>query len=119
MGFIIWGLGYKKRLLLYLIVDSAGWVLVRDGVWRKPLAVSREKGVQMDLVRLEPDFLDKPHVHNGFEWVFVLDGWFEDSRGVHRKGDFVVNTTEGVHQPKTGKEGCLLLIVWTGSVSEV
>ena len=73
----------------------------------------------MDLIRLEPDFVDRPHRHDGFEWVYVLDGGFSDDKGVHRKGDFVVNSTEGVHQPRTGPEGCLLLIVWTGSVTEV
>jgi len=97
-------------------MESGGWVLLRCGVWRKPLASDRERGLQMDLVRLEPNFLDKPHFHNGFEWVYVLEGEFTDDRGVHRKGDFVVNSTEGVHRPSTGPDGCLLLIVWTGSV---
>ena len=93
--------------------------MLREGVWRKPLAVDEEKGFQADLIRIEPNFVDRPHMHDGFEWVYVLDGELRDDKGVHRKGDFVVNSTEGVHRPSTGEAGCLLLIVWTGSVSEV
>ena len=83
------------------------------------MAVNGEKGVQADLIRLEPDFSDRPHTHDGFEWVYVLEGSFTDDAGVHKAGDFIVNSTEGVHQPKTGSDGCVLLIVWTGSVTAV
>ncbi len=95
------------------------WVRLREGVWRRPLAVNGEKGVQADLIRLASDFVDRPHVHDGFEWVYVLEGSFTDQAGEHKAGDFVVNTTEGVHQPRTGPDGCLLFIVWTGSVTPV
>ena len=97
---------------------SEGWFKVRSGVWRKPLAADGGRGIQADLMRIRPDFADRPHVHGGFEWVYVLEGGFKDQAGWHGKGDFIVNTTEGVHQVTTGPDGCLLLIVWTGSVRE-
>ena len=97
-------------------ISSDGWVFVRDGIERKPLAESAEKGLQIDLMRIKPNFSDRPHFHDGFEWVYILEGSLVDEKGVHRKGDFIVNTTEGVHQPSTGPEGCMLLIVWCGSV---
>ena len=78
-----------------------------------------ERGIQVDLIRIEPDLTDKPHIHDGSEWVYVLEGSFTDQKGAHRKGDFIVNTTEGIHQVSTGKDGCLLLIVWCGSVTPV
>ena len=98
-------------------MDSDGWTSLREGITRKPLAVNKEKGVQIDLIKIKPNFTDHPHTHDGFEWVYILEGELTDDKGVHKKGDFLVNTTEGIHQPKTGKDGCTLLIVWTGSVT--
>ncbi|MFH0862189.1 MAG: cupin domain-containing protein [Candidatus Altiarchaeota archaeon] len=96
-----------------------GWVPVRPGIMRKPLAIEPGRGIQADIMRIEPDFTDLPHTHNGFEWVYLLEGGFTDQAGEHKKGDFLINTTEGVHQLRTGKEGCTLIIVWTGSVTRI
>jgi anti-sigma factor ChrR (cupin superfamily) len=98
---------------------DSDFIRVREGIDRLPLAVNPELGIQADIMRIAPDFTDIAHTHNGFEWVYILEGSLEDDRGVHKKGDFIINTTEGIHQPKTGKEGCTLLIVWTGSVSKL
>jgi len=98
---------------------NVGWVPVRNGIERKALAKDPEKGLQADLMRIKPNFVDRPHTHDGFEWVYVLEGELSDDKGVHRKGDFLVNTTVGVHQPRTGPEGCTLLIVWCGSVKQL
>jgi len=98
-------------------MDSGGWRLLRPGVERKPLAANPGLGIQADLIRIRPNLTDLPHTHDGFEWVWVLEGGFKDQKGEHKAGDFVVNTTEGVHQLTTGQEGCLLYIVWTGSVT--
>lgn len=100
-------------------MTSDGWLPLRRGILRKPLAADAGKGVQMDLIRIEPNVTDRPHVHNGFEWVYILEGNFTDQNGVHKKGDFIENTMEGVHHVSTGDEGCLLIITWTGSVTEV
>jgi len=98
---------------------SEGWLELREGIKRKPLAADRERGIQFDLIKIRPNFDDNPHVHDGFEWVYILEGGFTDDAGEHKAGDFLKNSTEGVHQVKTGPEGCTLLIVWTGSVTEV
>ena len=39
------------------MVDD-GWVLLRPGIMRKPLATDDEKGVQVDLIRIDADFTD-------------------------------------------------------------
>jgi anti-sigma factor ChrR (cupin superfamily) len=100
-------------------MTSSGWLQLREGMQRKPLAADGERNIQMDLIKIKPNLVDRPHVHDDFEWVYVLEGSFTDARGVHKKGDFIVNTTEGIHQVSTGDDGCLLLILWSGSVSEV
>ena len=91
------------------------WRNVREGVSAKHLAKDPERGLQMDLMKIEPGFVDVTHYHNGFEWVYVLDGCLEDEKGKHVKGDFLLNEKDAEHRPFS-KEGCLLLIVWCGSV---
>ncbi|MFC2162681.1 cupin domain-containing protein [Candidatus Altiarchaeota archaeon] len=97
-------------------MDSEGWVQLRQGIWRKPLARDEEKGVQADYIRVEPDFSDHPHFHQGLEWVYIIEGGFTDQAGRHVAGDFLINSMDGEHQVSTGPDGCLLLIFWTGSV---
>jgi anti-sigma factor ChrR (cupin superfamily) len=112
---IIFGLFRGRAKVLNMEKD--GWVALRPGIERKPLAADPKKGLQADMMRIAPNFTDRPHTHDGFEWVYILEGEMTDQAGVHRKGDFLINTTEGIHQPSTGRDGCTLLIVWTGSVS--
>lgn len=93
------------------------WIEVRDGVLRKLLARDDSKNLQIDVIKLEPEFKDTPHWHNDWEWVYVLEGSFEDEKGVHKKGDFLINDKVNVHTPKS-KEGCTLLCVWCGSIRD-
>ena len=97
-------------------VDN-GWIALREGVDRLPLAKNDERGIQADIIRLAPNHVDLAHTHDDFEWVYILEGQFTDDVGVHKAGDFVINSTESIHQPRTGPDGCTLLIVWTGSVT--
>jgi anti-sigma factor ChrR (cupin superfamily) len=99
-------------------MNPEGWTPVRPGIERKPLAADKNLGIQADLMRIQPNFVDREHTHDGFEWVYILEGEMTDQKGTHKSGDFLINTTEGIHQPSTGKDGCTLLIVWTGSVTE-
>jgi len=91
------------------------WVRVREGISRKPLARDEKRGVQMDILRIEPGLKDQPHWHDDWEWVYVLEGDLIDGKGVHNKGDFVLNEKDTRHQP-TSKSGCTAVIVWCGSV---
>ena len=97
---------------------SDGFVRLRPGIERKPLAVNKGLGVQADIMRIAPNFKDTPHTHDGFEWVYILEGRLTDERGTHKAGEFIINTTEGIHQPSTGEDGCTLIIFWTGSVTK-
>ncbi|MBD3388415.1 MAG: hypothetical protein GF416_05030 [Candidatus Altiarchaeales archaeon] len=114
-----WSGGFKVWRVFFSYMDSEGWVELRPGVMRRPLAVNEGWGLQADLIRIGGGVTDRPHTHDDIEWVYVLEGSFEDQAGMHVKGDFVVNSSEGVHQVTTGPGGCLLFIVWSGSVSEV
>jgi anti-sigma factor ChrR (cupin superfamily) len=100
-------------------MEDSGWLPLRPGIERRPLAKDTARGIQADLIRIEPNLTDRPHTHDGFEWVYLLEGGFTDQSGTHKAGDFLINTTEGVHQLTSGPDGCTLFIVWTGSVTEV
>ncbi len=92
-----------------------GFKKIRDKVWRKPLARDDNRKVQIDILRIEPGLVDPPHWHDDWEWVYILEGSLEDEKGIHRKGDFVVNGKDTRHEPRS-KEGCTAVIVWCGSV---
>lgn len=94
---------------------EAGWRKVREGVQAKSLAKDSARGIQMDLMKISPGFDDPIHYHNDWEWVYILEGSLEDNRGKHVKGDFVINDKDSEHKPSS-KKGCLILIVWCGSV---
>ena len=94
------------------------WIRLREGVERFPLTKDEKRGIQADLIRIAPDHVDRAHTHDGFEWVYIIEGGFTDDAGTHKAGDFIINSTEGIHQPKTGPDGCKLIIFWTGSVTE-
>lgn len=91
------------------------WTKIREGVYRKPMAKDPKRGVQMDLLKLEAGLKDPPHWHDDWEWVYILKGSMEDSKGVHRAGEFVLNEKDTKHEPSS-KEGCTAVIVWCGSV---
>ncbi len=97
-------------------MEDEKWVNVREGIMRKPLAENRKWGLQADIMRIKPNFKDKAHRHDDYEWVYILEGSFTDAKGKHSKGEFLENNTEDIHQVTTGAEGCTLLIVWCGSV---
>ncbi|MFH1391122.1 MAG: cupin domain-containing protein [Candidatus Diapherotrites archaeon] len=90
--------------------------LLRKGIQIKHLAKDSKSGLQMDILKIEPNWVDQGHFHDDFEWVYVLEGSMEDEKGIHKKGDFLINTAEGIHKPSS-KEGCELLIVWSGKVT--
>ncbi|MFH0861210.1 MAG: cupin domain-containing protein [Candidatus Altiarchaeota archaeon] len=94
-----------------------GWERIRKGIDARKLANNPELGIRFDILRLEAGLIDVPHVHDGFEWVYVLEGSFEDQNGVHKQGDFIENYQGQKHWVKSD-DGCKILIVWTGSVSK-
>lgn len=84
---------------------------------RKSLAKDPKRKLQMDILRIEPDFVDVPHWHDDFEWVYILEGSLEDEKGLHKKGDFIINDKDARHRP-TSRDGCTAIIMWCGSVRQ-
>ncbi len=91
------------------------WNKIRKGVYVKHLAKDPNRNIQMDLVKISQNFVDVVHYHNSTQWTYILEGSLEDETGKHVKGDFIIEEKDSKHQP-CSKEGCLMLIVWCGSV---
>ncbi|PIN84758.1 MAG: hypothetical protein COV47_05810 [Candidatus Diapherotrites archaeon CG11_big_fil_rev_8_21_14_0_20_37_9] len=91
------------------------WKPLRKGIGEKELALDSETKLKMSLLKIEAGFNDIGHRHDSWEWVYILEGSLEDEKGLHKKGDFLINTTEGIHRPSS-QDGCVVLIVWSGKV---
>jgi anti-sigma factor ChrR (cupin superfamily) len=52
-----------------------------------------------------------PHRHEGYEYIFVLEGAQRDERGSYSAGSFVVNEPGMTHRV-TSDSGCVVLILW-------
>src|SRR3990167_2049176 len=92
------------------------WKELREGIKIKALAQDPKLGLQMDILNVPAGFADSGHYHGDWEWVYVLEGSIEDEKGLHRKGDFFINSAGVLHKPFS-EEWCKLLIVWSGKVT--
>jgi len=98
-------------------MTEKGWKKLRNGIEIKHLARDDAHNIQIDLIRIAPGLKDSPHWHDSWEWVYILEGDLVDERGVHKKGDFLINQKDSRHQPAS-ETGCTALIVWCGSVRQ-
>jgi quercetin dioxygenase-like cupin family protein len=88
--------------------DSIGWKAFRDNASIKNLV---KEGIQVDLIKLEPNSQFDEHVHESAEWIYVLKGSFSDEKGTYSKGHFVVNEKGSKHATKSGAEGCEVIVI--------
>jgi anti-sigma factor ChrR (cupin superfamily) len=55
-----------------------------------------------------------PHIHQGYEEFYVIDGELQDADGkIFKKGDFVTFEPGTNHNSQT-KNGCLLIVFMRG-----
>ncbi|PSW06786.1 ChrR family anti-sigma-E factor [Photobacterium lipolyticum] len=65
---------------------------------------------KMNFIYMEPDSALPEHTHQGLEITLVLSGRFTDEHASYGPGDFIVQTTEHQHSPKTRPgQDCLCL----------
>ncbi|WP_395666436.1 cupin domain-containing protein [Methylocella sp.] len=82
----------------------------QPGVARLQLdRVGAEVARATSLVRFDPGATFPHHVHGGGEEIFVVEGSFEDSAGLHRRGAYLRDPRGSAHQPRS-EEGCLLFV---------
>ena len=57
------------------------------------------------------------HGHESYEATLVLHGGYSDEKGNYNKGDLVIANSDEVHSPVSSEtEGCICLVVYSGSL---
>jgi len=83
---------------------------LRDGVEIHVLHEAPD-GARVAILRYRPGAEVPTHRHEGYEYIYVLDGEQSDERGTYGAGSFVVNEP-GVSHRVQSKTGCVVLIIW-------
>ena len=69
------------------------------------------------LLEIPPGKSMPAHGHESYEATLVLHGGYSDEKGYYNKGDLVVANSDEVHSPVSSeKEGCICLVVYSGSL---
>ena len=90
---------------------------MRSGVEIHVLHETPEGG-RTALLRYAPGAEVPAHRHEGYEYIYVLEGEQGDERGSYGAGSFVINEPGLTHRV-TSVTGCVALIVWQRAVAFV
>ena len=86
-----------------------------DGMsWHKISYDKSNGGFGTYILKMDAGAKSLPHVHQGFEEFYVIDGELQDADGkIFKKGDFVSFEPSTEHYSYT-KSGCLLIVFMRG-----
>jgi anti-sigma factor ChrR (cupin superfamily) len=98
------------------------WSLRPDGIASLPFRELRPgveihilheapDGARVAILRYAPGAEVPVHRHEGYEYIYVLQGEQSDERGSYEAGSFVVNEPGMTHRVAS-KSGCIVLILW-------
>ncbi|MGF1735486.1 ChrR family anti-sigma-E factor [Photobacterium satsumensis] len=89
--------------------DKIGpWSRLPGNIKRAQIEVSGDS--KMNFIYMDSDSSLPEHTHQGQEITLVLAGEFYDENGTYRPGDFIVQTEEHKHIPRTRQgQDCLCL----------
>ena len=96
--------------LLPADITSLEFGNLRDGVEIHVLHEALD-GARVAILRYRPGAEVPSHRHEGYEYIYVLQGEQSDERGSYGAGSFVVNEP-GVSHRVRSKAGCVVLIIW-------
>lgn len=77
-----------------------------------------EKGPAAALVRYLPGAKAEPHLHPGYEIIFILEGELETDDGAYPANSLLVMPPGSIHAPRSPK-GAMGLVVWEKPVQPV
>ena len=82
--------------------------------WHKISYDKNNGGFGTYILKMDPGDKSLPHVHQGYEEFYVIDGELQDADGkIFKKGDFVTFEPGTEHNSHT-KNGCLLIVFMRG-----
>ena len=91
-------------------IQSLRFQDLRDGVEIHVLHEAPD-GARAAILRYRPGAEVPPHRHEGYEYIYVLEGAQSDERGSYSAGSFVVNEPGHTHRVRS-ENGCVVLIIW-------
>ena len=87
---------------------------VKGMSWHKISYDKKNGGFGTYILKMDPAAKSLPHIHQGFEEFYVIEGELEDADGkVFKKGDFITFEPGTTHNSHT-KSGCLLIVFMRG-----
>ena len=87
---------------------------VKGMSWHKLSYDKRKGGFGTYILKMEASAKSLPHIHQGYEEFYVIEGELHDGDGkVFKKGDFVTFEPGTEHNSHT-KNGCLLIVFMRG-----
>lgn len=92
---------------------SIPWKRVSKGVYRKDILHDRKANQLLSLFKIEEGAKLTRHKHPEKEWVYVLEGLYEDEYGSVPKGMIKMNRKGSIHTSQSNR-GCILLVLWCG-----
>ena len=82
--------------------------------WHKISYDKNNGGFGTYILKMNPGSKSLPHIHQGYEEFYVIDGELQDADGkIFKKGDFVTFEPGTGHNSHT-KNGCLLIVFMRG-----
>ena len=98
------------RALEPLARNVSSWSHLVGKLWQANVEI--EDGVQGHFIYMAKGGKVPEHTHKGTELTLVIDGEFEDDKGVYRNGDFVALDSAHTHAPMSNvDEGCLVFSI--------
>ncbi len=96
--------------------DQIPWQPFREGISIHQLYSDGKTGASAALLRYDRGAKVPLHEHQGYEHIFVLEGYQGDDQGEYGKGSLVINPP-GTRHEVISKDGCIVLIIWEKPVN--
>lgn len=102
-------------LITYVDSKSIEWQEIRPGARQKMLFHNPATGQKAFLVEFAPGYRSEPAPpHEWGEYVYVLEGVFEDEHQASPAGTYIHNAPGSIHQPRSAA-GCTFFVYVPGS----
>ncbi|MGD6740055.1 cupin domain-containing protein [Photobacterium leiognathi subsp. mandapamensis] len=72
-------------------------------------------GAAAAVIRYYPGGSAPPHLHTGYELIYMLEGEMKTSTGTVKKNDLILLEPDSIHASCSDK-GCIALIIWQQAV---
>ncbi len=89
------------------------WIPIAKGVTIKTLVHDKKKNQVLSIFKFKKGTYLTPHKHASLEWMYVLEGVYQDEFSTLPKGRLKINHKGSVHTSRSSR-GCTLLVLWNG-----